>query len=269
MAKRYKFTAVTPDGAVITGVESAADSSVLRRALLARDLHPTEVTEKKSVLQFEITKKKVARKELMHFSRQIAVFLRAGIPVLEALEVISDETNDKLFKLALVDMTEGLRAGDTFWMAASAHPEVFPPFYLSILRSAELTGNLDTVLDQLSEYIERDLEARRKITSALVYPAVVMVMSIIPVVILTTFVLPRFKTFFKNLDAKLPLPTRMLLSVSNFLSNWWFIFAGLAFVIVVFLLVSLQSERGRAIRDAILLKTPVVGDVVVTAVLER
>src|SRR3954454_8873764 len=106
MAKKYNFTAVTPDGAIIAGTESAPDSSVLRGALLARDLHPTAVTEKKSVLQFEITKKKVSRTELMHFSRQIAVFLRAGIPVLEALETISDETTDKLFKAALVDMAE-------------------------------------------------------------------------------------------------------------------------------------------------------------------
>src|SRR3954470_9079676 len=154
---RYKFTALTADGVTIKGVESADDAKGLRSVLIARDLRPVRVAEKKSILQFEITKKKVKRKELMHFSRQIAVFLRAGVPVLDALQVIAEETTDKVFKAGLLDMIESLRSGETFWFAASAHPEAFPPFYLGILKSAELTGNLDNVLDQLADYIDRDL----------------------------------------------------------------------------------------------------------------
>ena len=93
-----------------------------------------------------------------------------------------------------------------------SHPEAFPNFYVGILESAELTGNLDTVLDQLADYIERDVEARSTLTSALIYPAVVVCMSIGVVIVLATFVMPRFVVFFKSLHAKLPLPTRMLLS---------------------------------------------------------
>jgi len=162
----------------------------------------------------------------MHFSRQLAVFIKAGIPILDALEIISEETTDKLFKKALIGITEALQAGDTFAGAAGAHPEAFPRFYVGILESAELTGNLDVVLEQLAEYIERDLEARRKVTSALTYPIVVMVMAVITVIILTAFVLPKFKTFFKSLHAKLPLPTRMLLAVADFVSSWWFVLGG-------------------------------------------
>src|SRR4051794_2543132 len=195
---RFAYTALTADGMTVEGTESGTDGAFVRAALSAKNLHPVQVVEKRSILQFEITKKKVSRKELMHFSRQMAVFLRAGVPILDALQVINEETGDKLFRASLNDMIDSLKSGATFGGAAAEHPEVFPRFYLGILQSAELTGNLDTVLDQLAEYIDRDLEARQKMVSALVYPAVVMVMSVVTVIVLTVFVLPRFKTFFKN-----------------------------------------------------------------------
>jgi type IV pilus assembly protein PilC len=266
---KFKFTALALDGTTVTGVEEALTPTLAQAALARRDLEPVEVHEQKSFLQFEITQKKVKRKELMHFSRQLAVFLRAGIPILQALEVIGEETADKLFRKALSDMTDALRAGDTFAGSAEAHPEVFPAFYLGILKSAEVTGNLDSVLDQLSDYIERDVEARRRITSALVYPGVILAMSIVTVVILTAFVLPRFKTFFKNLDAKLPLPTRILLSITNFLTDFWFVFAFLAVALVAIVGLGLRTERGRAVRDTVILKLPVMGELMRHAVLER
>src|SRR4051794_13312761 len=101
---RYQFTAVTLQGATVSGVEKAASSAALRQILVSRDLQPIRVSTKKGVLQFEITKKKVPRKELMHFSRQMAVFMRAGIPILDALDVITAETTNKAFKAALLDM---------------------------------------------------------------------------------------------------------------------------------------------------------------------
>ncbi|HUI03015.1 MAG TPA: type II secretion system F family protein, partial [Acidimicrobiales bacterium] len=209
MAK-FKFTAISPDGSTITGIEDALTASLARRALIDRDLAPIQVSEQRGLLQFEITKEKVPRRELMHFSRQLAVFMRAGIPMLEALDVLSEEVGSKAFQRILSEMADALRAGETFASAAEAHPEAFPPYYLGILRSAELTGNLDTVLEQLAEYIERDSEAKRKITSALIYPGIVLVLSVVAVVVITGFVLPRFKTFFASLHAKLPLPTRAL-----------------------------------------------------------
>src|SRR3954467_2778101 len=98
---------------------------------------------KKSILQFEITKKKVPRKDLMHFSRQLAVFIKAGIPILDALEAIQEEMGNKFFSAIVDDMIEALKSGSTFADATSAHAEAFPAYYLGILRSAELTGQLD------------------------------------------------------------------------------------------------------------------------------
>jgi type IV pilus assembly protein PilC len=268
MAK-FKFRAITPEGATVSGIENAVTATMARRALVDRNLAPIDVIEKKSVLQFEITREKVPRRELMHFSRQLAVFMKAGIPVLEALEVLSDEVGNKVFQRILAEMSEALRAGETFASAADAHPEAFPPYYLGILRSAELTGNLDTVLDQLADYIERDTEARRKITSALIYPAIVLVLSIVAIVVITAFVLPRFKVFFNSLHAKLPLPTRILISIADFFVNDWFVFAGIVVLIALAVILATSTRRGREIRDVMVLRVPVLGDVIRTAILER
>jgi len=268
MAK-YKFTAVSSDGATISGVEDALTASMVRRALIDRDLAPVEIAEKKNILKLEITKKKVARRELMHFSRQMAVFLRAGIPMLEGLEVMTEELGNKAFSRILAEMADSLRSGETFAGAAALHPEAFPPYYLGILHSAELTGNLDTVLDQLADYIDRDIEARRKVSSALMYPGIVFSFSILAVVIITGWVLPRFKTFFASLHAKLPLPTRMLLSISNFFTNDWIVLAAAAAVIIVMVVLGIVTDRGKAIRDRIFFKIPVLGELIRTAILER
>ena len=130
------------------------------------------------------------------------------------------------------------------------HPEAFPNFYVGILESAELTGNLDVVLNQLADYIERDQKARGKVTAALIYPAVVACMSVVVVVVLAVFVMPRFEVFFKSLNAKFPLITRLLLTSRRSVGhNWYF---ELAFVIVVvggFIAMRRTSERARAMLD--------------------
>jgi type IV pilus assembly protein PilC len=266
---KYKFRAITPEGATVSGIEDALTANMARRALIGRDLAPLEVIEKKSILKYEITREKVPRKELMYFSRQMAVFMKAGIPVLEALEIMTEETSNKVLQRVMAEMADSLRSGETFAGAASQHPEAFPRYYLGILGSAELTGNLDTVLDQLSEYIDRDLEARRRISSALMYPSIVFAFAILAVVVITAYVLPRFKTFFATLNAKLPLPTRMLLSVANFIENDWYFLAAAVGAIVLIVILSAATSRGRAMRDRLLLRIPVVGDLMKTSILER
>lgn len=268
MAK-FKYSAVTPDGVAVNGVEEADTRTQARIALARRDLEVKAIEEKQSLLSFEITAKKVPRKDLMHFSRQLAVFIRAGIPIIDGLEVIHEECGNKVFKRTIGEMIEALRSGATFADAAETHPYAFPPFYLGILRSAELTGNLDNVLDQLAEYIDRDLEARQRVTSALVYPGVVLVMSIATVVVLATFVMPRFKNFFDSLNAKLPLPTRILLGVSGFLSDFWYAIVGAIALVALLLVLALRTERGKLTKDRMILGAPVLGDLMQHVLLER
>ena len=267
--EKFRYSALNDAGQRVSGTEVASTQNAAHLALLERGYQSVQISKKTSVLQLELTKKKVPRKDLMHFSRQLGVFVKAGIPIMEALEVIGSETPDKVLKATIFDMIERLQAGDTFASAAAAHPEAFPDYYLGILGSAELTGTLDLVLEQLAEYIERDIDARGKVTGALIYPGVVMVMAIVTVIILATFVLPRFKTFFDSFHATLPLPTRMMLSVSGFVSSWWWALL-LGLVAVVAGISALRrNDRGRAWLDSLLLRMPVAGDMVQAVIMER
>jgi type IV pilus assembly protein PilC len=223
----------------------------------------------KRVMSFEITPKKVKRKDLMHFSRQMASFLVAGVPILEAIDSITEEMSNKFFKALLGEIREDLAGGTSFADAVAKHSDAFPGFYLGLLRTAELTGTLDDALQRLAEYIERDLEARRKVSSALLYPGIILVMSIVVVAVLTLYVLPKFKTFFSDFGAKLPLATRILLDTSNFISSHTYIIYAVLIVPIVVLLWFAGSKSGRAARDRIVLKVPVLGDLVRHAVLER
>ena len=164
---KFRFSAAAVDGSVITGIEQAAAITALRDRLLDRNLQPISILEKKSILQFEITKRRVSKRDLMHLCRQLAVFLRSGVSVLEAFVVLADETSNKLLRDALDGMRVSLEAGRSFSEAASQHPELFPGYAVEILRSAELTGGLDEVLDQLANYFDRDIETRHKVKSAL------------------------------------------------------------------------------------------------------
>jgi type IV pilus assembly protein PilC len=266
---RFSYTAIDVDGATKSGVEVARTYGAAHVALRERGFQPLNVAAKKSFLQFEITRKRVPRKDLMHFSRQLGVFVKTGIPILDALEVIAEESTDQLFRKALFSMIEALQAGDTFASAAAAHPEAFPRYYVGMLNSAELTGHLDIVLNQLADYIERDLDARKKLSSALMYPGIVLAMSVVTVLVLSVVVLPRFKTLFKSLGAKLPLPTRILLGITAFVSTWWFVLAIVVLGLVVTAMVMYRSTRGRAWLDAVFLELPVVGNLIRHALLER
>ena len=266
---KFSYKAMDDAGNKVSGTEMATSAGAAHVALLTRGLQPTEVESKQGLLKFEITKKKVPRQDVMNFTRQLAVFMRAGIPIMEALEVIVEETQNKMLKAILGEMVDSLRAGDTFAASAATHPEAFPSFYVGILESAELTGNLDNVLNQLADYIDRDVKARGKVTAALIYPAVVAAMSVVTVLVLAVFVMPRFEVFFSSLHAKLPLVTRLLLSTTSFMGKWWY--AEIAFVIVVVgvFIATNRSPGGRAHLDAIKLKLPVIGDLTETAIIER
>jgi type IV pilus assembly protein PilC len=237
--------------------------------LTDKGLRPLRVAEKTSILQLEITKEKVPREEVMHFSRQLSVFIKAGIPIMEALRVIGDETQDKLMKKIILDMIEAIYDGETFAAAAASHPEAFPNYYIGMLQSAELTGNLDGVLNQLAEYMQRDIDARSKLKSALIYPAVVFSLAVVVVLVLSVYVLPKFQVFFKQLNAKLPLPTRMLLGMSAFVSSYWWLLLLLFVGGAATFIIMRRNPNGRARLDAFTLRLPIVGDLIRTSIIER
>lgn len=265
----YKYTAVTPDGRQVKDTIEGVSLASAENELLRLNFDVKSIKERKSLAQLEISPERVPRQEVMHFSRQVAAFVRTGIPIVDAVQVVEEGTANKRFKNILVEVREELEAGVPFSETLAPHASVFPPYYLGILRSAELTGQLDTVLDQLSVYIERDMEARSKIKSALTYPLAILVMSIVTMLVMVTFVLPKFVTFFDDLDAELPLPTRLLLGFSDFMSTWgWLIFLVVLAFGVGFYLTG-KSEGGRRFRHRTFLKIPIVGEIVQYSAIER
>jgi type IV pilus assembly protein PilC len=266
---RFSYVATDPAGQTATGTEKAASRDAVELALYERELRDIRIEEKKSFLQFELTAKRVKREELMHLSRQLGAFVRAGLPLIDAVHTLGEEAANSSVRRMMAEIEEGLRGGERLSDCLDRHPKVFPDFYRGILRSAELTGQLDTVLDQLAKYLERDLEARRKVKQAMIYPTVIALMSVVTVAVLAGFVLPRFKTFFASLDAKLPLPTRMLLAVTDFLTQWWLVLIGGIVVIALLIFVALRTEGGRFVRDRIALKLPVIGVTIQYALVER
>ena len=171
---KFKYDATTTSGKRARGVTEATSVRSAMAVLVDEGLDVREIKEKRSALQFEVTRKKLPQAELMHFSRQLAAFVRAGIPLVEALQIIEEETEDKTLRKVLAGVQESLIAGDTFSAALTPYETLFPQFYIDMIRAAELTGRLDDVLDELSRYIKRDLDARSKVKSALTYPAIIL-----------------------------------------------------------------------------------------------
>lgn len=266
---QFKYLAVAADGTKLRATTEAMSADALRNELAARQLEVVKITEKKSFSKIEITKQKVKRQEIMHFSRQISAFVRAGIPLVDAIQTVREGTSNDRFRAILQDVAEQIQTGIPFSEALSRHADVFPSYYIGILRSAEITGQLDVVLDQLSLYLERDLEARQQVKSALTYPAIVFLMSIATVVILVAFVLPRFTSFFKEFDADLPLPTQLMLDFSDFIQSYWWAIIAVFAIVAGSLYAWMRTDNGKRTRDKILLKVPLVGDILQYSVIER
>lgn len=266
---KFRYAAASSDGSVISGVETGSAIAAIQEALAARNLQPISITPKKSLLQFEITAKKVGKRDLMHLCRQLAVFVRSGIPLLDGLNTLAEEAGDKVMTRALQGMQHSLEAGARFSEAASLHPELFPPYAVEVLRSAELTGNLDTVLDQLAEYLEREAETARKIKAALSYPIIVVCLAIVVSTVLIVYVLPKFKSFFATLGAKLPLPTRILLSFGNLIGKYGLYALGLVIILGIAGSLLARTRRGKEVKDRLVLKIPIIGEMIHLAIVER
>ena len=266
---KFVYTALDRTGAEVSGKARAKTISQVRFELEEQDLTVTSIEAKKGLTELDITPARIKPGELMHISRQLAAFLRAGIPILDALAELREGTENRGTKRVLGEIGDDLAAGFTLSEAFEKHSNDFPPYYLGILRSAELTGNLDTVLDRLAIDIERDNESRRKLRSAMTYPAIVAVISVGTVVVLTMFVLPKFQEFFQSLDAELPAPTRLLLVISAFIQQWAWLIGLIALVLVVGYIIAIRTHAGRRVRDRMVLRLPVVGSTIQVAMAER
>lgn len=257
---RSRRPATPPDAPQEPGTQGTPES---------RPTGPSRRARLKQLGAIELLPTKVKKEQVMTFARQTSSFVKTGIPLLDAFAIIAEDTADKKLREVLESVSNDLRSGSSLSNALERQAASFPKYFVSMIRSAELTGRLDEVLDQLAVYIARDLETRRKIKSAMTYPAVIFIMAIATIVVLSLFVLPKFQDFFLSFDAELPWATKALVSITGFMSSW----GGMLALAVVWLLMAIalatRREPGKLARDRLVLRVPRVGMLVRTASIER
>jgi type IV pilus assembly protein PilC len=206
---------------------------------------------------------------VMAFSRQLSSFLEAGIPLLDSLAIVGQQTASPPMRAVVADIAASIHRGASFVDAVDAHPSVFPAYYRAMLAAAEYTGNLDAVLAQLAAYMERDVAARRQVKGALTYPVFVLVVAIAAVIVMSLFVLPKFVGLYRNLGASLPWPTRMLIAFTDFMRADW-VFVILAIVLLFAgAAATIGGARGKGRRDAFMMRLPLIGHLYHLVSLER
>lgn len=206
---------------------------------------------------------------LLQVTRQLAAFSAAGVPVLDSLEMLTKTLKNKRMSATLLEIGDQIRNGASISKAVASHPKVFPRYYAAILEASEQSGDLSITFETLTSYIEREFTSKRTLKSAMYYPAILVVISILAIFILSIVVLPKFEIFFSSLNASLPLPTQLLLDSSRFIATYWPILALSSLVLGVILYFYRRSTKGAFNLDKIALKVPVLGKLIELVLLER
>lgn len=209
---------------------------------------------------------KIKRKQLLRFSIQLANSLEGGIPMLSALEGIRIQLTDVRFQQVISEMITDIKGGMPLSVAMSSHPRCFSQSYVSTIAAGERSGSMDTVLENLAEYLEAEMELVSDVRSALMYPVIVVATLFCAISVLMLFVVPRFAAFYEGFNAELPLPTKILIAVSNAASHHFLMTAAVFGLLVYGFLKGVRTRRGKRLFDRVVLKIPVIGQVVQVAV---
>jgi len=269
----YQYVGYTEGKKVVKGTLAAASQEVAVQ-ILSRQGY--QVLSLKPVAAFLPSVDKVfpslfrgKPEELVLFSRQLALLLESGSDIVTSLELLQAQVSGRALKKVLADVVSDLRGGHRLSMALSRHPDVFPPIYRRSLSVGERTGNLETVLRQVADYMEKEATARKTVKNALVYPIIVSVLAIVVMAVIVTFVLPAFTSLYSSLNVELPLPTRMLLSLVGILSDYGVYLLVVLLVGVALAFVYIKTPAGRYQWDRLLLRLPLLGRVSLLSELAR
>mgnify|MGYP001587552352 FL=1 len=216
------------------------------------------VEKKKKGISIAV-KKKIKIDDLVVFSRQLATMIDAGIPLVQGLDILSEQIEHKEFRNIVSRVRNDVETGSTLSEAISRHPKVFSQLFINMVRAGESSGMLDDIMDRLAGYLEKSSALQRKISSALVYPAVVICMAILITLILLLKVIPTFKEIFAGFGAKLPTPTLVLIIISDTLRSYFLLLLGAAVVLGFLISRYVRTEKGRLKYDQLLLNLPVFG----------
>ena len=264
----FHYQAFDATGALHKGTQDAANESEVRQLLRSKDLFPKEIrtsrftrksNKSKTSEGFklpEFARRRNYAKSLMLFTRQLEVLLDATIPYDKAFQLIIPQTEDHSFQSILSEIRGRLLEGESLANSMEKHPEAFPAMYISMVRSGENGGNLGMIMKRLADYYERQDRLRSQIRSAMIYPAFMTVFGFAVVVFMVTNIVPKITRIFESRDAALPLPTRLLIGLSELLSGNLLVLAVVVLLMILSGTIFLRSPSGRRFRDWTELKLP-------------
>jgi type IV pilus assembly protein PilC len=259
----FKYRGKNIKGETLKGKLEAGSEKEAILLLRRQNIYPIEI-KKESIANKEISFsifQKVKIKDLAVFCRQFHAILDAGISVLESLDILRNQTENKKLRDAIDDIYEEVQKGKSLSSAMANYKSIFPEILINMIETGEVSGQLDVVLERMAVHFEKENKINQKIQGAMVYPAIISIVALLVVWFLMTFVLPNFVDMFKGFGITLPLPTRILLGTGKWLKNYWYIlFAIIVALIYIFRKYS-NTEKGRYRIDKLKLKLPVIGKV--------
>ncbi|MBI2532559.1 MAG: type II secretion system F family protein [Deltaproteobacteria bacterium] len=225
---------------------------------------PSRIREKGTGLEKELSipglGEKVKPKEVSLFTRQFATMIDAGLPIVQCLNILTEQSEKKLLRNTIRSIQRDVEGGSTLADALAKHPKIFDDLYVNMVQAGEAGGVLNTILNRVALFIEKATKLKKKVKGAMIYPSAIIAVAVIVVAILLVFVIPVFAELYGSMGKALPVPTQMTINISNwFVANWYFMFGGLIGIVIA-IRVYYQTEQGRMNIDRMMLRLPIVGD---------
>jgi type IV pilus assembly protein PilC len=268
MAK-FQWEAATRGGEARKGVMEAADAEVVESRLRGEGLTIKKVKRERQAISLQIGTG-VGPKDLQIFTRQLATMIDAGLPLVQCLDILANQSDNKSFARILMQVKNSVEQGATFSDSLRKHPKVFDELFVNLVGAGEVGGILDTILNRLATYIEKAVKIKGQIKSAMFYPVGIMVVAAGVIAVMMIKVIPTFEAMYKDFgNATLPKPTQVVISISHFfVKRWYAIFLGMILAVVAINLAR-RTKRGREIFDRIMLRLPVIGPILRKIVVAR
>ncbi|RDS85287.1 type II secretion system F family protein [Dyella psychrodurans] len=265
----YEWVAIDKRGKRMKGSMPAKNASLVKAELRRQGMNPQTVRERSKPL-LGGSGSTVKPRDVAIFSRQIATMMASGVPMVQAFDIIADGQKNPRFKTMLVDVKQNIEGGATLHEALGQYPVQFDELYRNLVRAGESAGVLDTILDTVATYKEKTESIKGKIKKALFYPIMVMVVALVVIMIMLLFVVPVFAKTFKDAGAQLPAPTQLLVDMSQFMQQyWWVVIFGIAGSIVGIIMAKKRSVKFAHFLDRVTLKIPVMGNILRQSAIAR
>ncbi|MBD3322759.1 MAG: type II secretion system F family protein [Chitinivibrionales bacterium] len=256
----YLYVGVTPGGKQVKGEIQARNKNEVLSLLRKKKLRPLSVKGKPISLDINIMGGGVKLQDLSRFSRQFAAMASAGLPLVQCLDILAQQTENKTLAKTIQQISGDIQSGNTLADSLSKHPKIFNPLFCNMIAAGETSGNLDVILARLADYQEKAYALRRKIQGALNYPIILSVVAVLVVAIMLTFVVPTFAQMFESVGGELPLPTRIVMSLSGFLRNNIIFIIVAIIALIVGLMTYYKTEKGKYNLDWLKLNIPILGN---------